>query len=174
LDFWDVNKTDPPPQNVPENFVINRVLIVNEKNEILMIREQSVWATPSYKYSERQYVKESVDSLANAYGVKIDSIKLHGQFSFKYDYQPYATLRNYYVAKYVSGDLKIPEGMAEVKWLPSAEAIEINTVTAIKQITEQIIKNPTVVWGGSFMVSHVGDDHPTKQVEPFYPLFENE
>ncbi|MFK7936502.1 MAG: NUDIX hydrolase [Saprospiraceae bacterium] len=166
------SKNQDAHQKQEDNFTINRLIIVNDNNEVLMMREKHVWATPSFLYNERQYVKEGLDSLANAYGVKIENLQLHGHFSFKYDYHSYATLRNYYVARYVSGEIKVPEGMNEVKWMPAAEAIEQNSVTAIKQITRQIMNHPNTVWGGSFMVSHVGDDHPTKMVEDFYPLFE--
>ena len=155
-----------------ENFIVNRVLITNDKDEMLMIREENVWAPPSFLYNKRQFVKEGIDSLANAHGIKITSPKLHGHFSFKYDYEPYATIRNIYTAQYVSGKVKVPKHLKEVVWLPIEEAIEKNTITAIKLMSDQIIKNPDVVWGGSFMVSHVGDDHPTKQVEGFYPLFD--
>ncbi len=172
LSFVACKQQEDTHHAAKENFVINRLIIINDKDEILMAKEQEVWASPAFLYSERQFVKESIDSLATAYGLTITSPQLHGQFSFKYDYQPYATLRNYYVAKYVSGTIKIPEPMEKVEWIPSAKAIEMNTVTAIKQITEQIINYPKVVWGGSFLVSHEGDAHPTKQVEAFYPLFE--
>lgn len=159
-----------PHRDPTHNFTVHRLIIVNDQHEMLMIREQHVWATPSFVYHERQYVKESLDSLARAYGLQISDVKLRGQFSYKYDYHPYATLRHYYQAKYVDGEVVVPEGMAEVKWLPIDEAIKINTVTSIKQITEQIMKFPETIWGGAFMVSHVGDEHPTKMVEPFYPL----
>lgn len=159
-----------PHRDPTHNFAVHRLIILNDKNEMLMSREQHVWGTPSFVYRERQYVKESLDSLARAYGLRISDVKLRGQFSYKYDYHPYATLRHYYQAKYVEGDLILPEGLAEVKWMPIDEAIEINTVTSIKQITEQIMKFPETIWGGSFMVSHVGNEHPTKVVEAFYPL----
>lgn len=160
-----------PHQNPTQNFTVHRLLILNDNNEMLMAKEQHVWATPSYVYKDRQYVKESLDSLANAYGIKIVDIKLHGQFSYKYDYHPHATLRHYYVARYANGKVKIPKGMNEAKWMPISEAIETNTVTSIKEITQQITQFPNTVWGGSFLVSHVGDEHPTKIVEAFYPLF---
>ncbi len=169
--FLACSQNETSHQNSNENFTINRLIIINNKNEILMMKEQWVWAPPSFLYNKQQFVKEGLDSLANAYGVKITRPKLHGQFSFKYDYQPYATLRNYYVANYVGGEIKVPKGDDKVQWMPSSEAIAINTVTAIKQITEQIINYPNVVWGGSFLVSQEGDDHPTKMVEEFYPLF---
>ncbi|MEN0049189.1 MAG: hypothetical protein AAF806_19170 [Bacteroidota bacterium] len=160
-----------PHQNPTHNFDVHRLIIVNDNNEMLMAREQHVWAAPSYVYKDRQYIKESFDSLAHAYGLQIADLKLHGQFSYKYDYHPHSTLRHYYVARYVNGKVKVPKGMDEAKWMPIPEAIEANTVTSIKEITQQIIQFPKTVWGGSFMVSHVGDEHPTKMVEAFYALF---
>ncbi|SEM01376.1 hypothetical protein SAMN04487910_3914 [Aquimarina amphilecti] len=160
-------------QDPTHNFVVQRIIILNEKNEILMSREENVWATPSLVYNKRQYLKEGLDSLLNEYGVKIKNLELRGQFSYKYDYHPYATLRNYFVATYDSGELKTPNRMDDAKWIPIDQAIEKNSVTSIKEITQQIMKYPNVIWGGSFMVSHVGDNHPTKMIEPFYPLFQS-
>lgn len=159
-----------PHQGPTHNFVVHRLIILNDQGQMLMCREQHVWATPSFIYKERQYVKEALDSLASAYGLQIEAAKLRGQFSYKYDYHPYATLRHYYVANYKSGSLKLPAGMDEAKWMPISEAIKANTVTSIKEITQQLISFPEKVWGGSFLVSHVGDEHPTKLVEAFYPL----
>ncbi|MFD2561614.1 NUDIX hydrolase [Aquimarina rubra] len=172
LSFLGCNQNSHQPPT--HNFTVQRLIIINDNNEILMSREENVWATPSLIYNKRQYLKEALDSLSNAYGVKIADLELRGKFSYKYDYHPYATLRDYFVARYVSGEIKIPEGLAEAKWMPIPEAIEKNSVTSIKEITKQIIEFPDVVWGGSFMVSHVGDHHPTKLVEPFYPLFRSE
>ncbi|MEM9929934.1 MAG: hypothetical protein AAF840_08960 [Bacteroidota bacterium] len=152
------------------NFTVHRLLIINDQNEMLMMREQHVWAPPSHLFDQRQYIREGLDSLAAAYGVTISTPQLRGQFSFKYDYHPYATIRNYYVARYESGTLQIPPGEDEAQWVPVPEAIARNSVTAIKQICDQIVSNPDAVWGGSFMVSHVGDDHPTEMVGGFYPL----
>ena len=75
------------------------------------------------------------------------------------------------MARFEGGDLLVPPGLDEAKWVKIEEAIKLNTVISIKNITRQIIENPNTVWGGSFLVSHVGDDHPTKMVERFYPLF---
>jgi len=159
-----------PHQSPTQNFAVHRLIILNDNNEMLLVKEQQVWATPSYVYKERQFLKESLDSLAHAYGLKISNLKLHGQFSYKYDYHPYSTLRHYYVAQYVSGQIKTPVGMDQVKWMPVPQAIEMNTVNSIREITQQIIQFPDTIWGGSFLVSHVGDEHPTKMVEAFYPL----
>jgi len=153
------------------NFTMQRLIIINENNEMLMCREDYVWANPSGMYSERQFIRESLHSIASTYGIKISEPKLHGQFSYKYDYHPFSTIRNYYVAKYVSGELKVPEGLDEAKWMPIPEAIEKTTVTAIQQSIKQIIDFPDTVWGSSFMVFRQQKGHPTKQIDGFYPLF---
>jgi len=169
--FLGCKESQSQHQDPTHNFTVKRLIIINDNNEMLMCKEQYVWATPSLIYNERQYTKEALESVANAYGVKIKDIELRGLFSYKYDYHPYATLRNYYVAKYVSGKLKVPDNEDDAKWIPIKEAIEKNTVTSIKEITKQIIEFPDTVWGASFMVSRTKGDHPTKMVEPFYPLF---
>ncbi len=160
-------------QEPTHNFTVQRLIIINDQNEMLMCREETVWAPPSLVYSKPQFLKEGLDSVSNAYGIQTTSPKLHGHFSYKYDYHPYATLRSYFVAQYVSGEIKIPEGLDDAQWMPLDMALEKNSVTSIKQITKQIIKFPYTVWGGSFLVSHVGDEHPTKMVEEFYPLFQS-
>ena len=166
-------KSQAQHEDPTHNFTVKRLIIINENNEMLMCKEKYVWATPSLVYNGRHYVKEALDSVANAYGVKIKDIQLRGQFSYKYDYHPYATLRNYYVATYVNGELKVPENMDDAKWMPISEAIKKNTVTSIKEITKQIMDFPDAVWGASFMVSRTKGDHPTKMIESFYPLFSN-
>ncbi len=158
-------------QDPTHNFTVQRLIIVNDANEMLMMREKHVWAPPSSVFNDRAFLTVSMDSLAAAYGIQIGDIELRGQFVYQYDYHPYATIRNYYVANYTSGAIRIPEGVDDVQWIPIQQAIDRNSVPSIKSSVAQIIKNPDFVWGGSFMVSHVGDDHPTKQVGAFYPLF---
>jgi len=154
------------------NFTVMRLIILNDQDEMLMMREQHVSVPPSLIFESRQYLKENLDSLAAAYGIKITTPQLHGYFSYKYEYHPHATMRSYFVARYVSGDIQKPAQYDDAQWIPLSNAIDKITVPAIKQITKQIIDNPNTVWGGSFMVSRDGDDHPTVIVEPFYPLFE--
>ncbi|MEM1359139.1 MAG: hypothetical protein AAGF89_13110 [Bacteroidota bacterium] len=161
-------------QPLDHNFTLQRLIILNDQQEMLMSREDSVWAMPFLLYQDRQHVKEGLDSVANSYGLTITEVELRGQFSYHYDYHPYASLRNYYFARYVSGTLKITEPVAEAKWLPIPEAIERNSITSIKEITRQIMNYPDVVWGGSFMVREEGDEHPTEMVEEFYVLFKRE
>lgn len=161
-----------------DNFTVLRVLIKNSDNQILMIGGKDWWGMPYVNLSKRQFLKEAIDSMALEHGIRLSDIELRGQFSFKYDYKPNMTFRNYYVAQYESGDIKVPKSTIEdefekIEWVNVNEAIERNNNTGIQEITRQILNHPDVVWGGSFMVSHTENDHPTKIVEDFYPLFKN-
>ena len=65
----------------------------------------------------------------------------------------------------------IESDFKNVEWVDIPAAIERNDNSGIQEITKQILNNPDVVWGASFMVSRTEHDHPTKIVEDFYPLF---
>lgn len=172
---------DTLPEEIPhykrtDNFTVLRVIISNDKNQILMTNDQGFWGMPWVNLTQRQFLNEAIDSMAMEHGIEISDTELRGQFCFKYDYKPNVTFRNYYVAQYKSGTIKIPKNTLETKfediaWVDIPEAIERNGNSGIKEITRQIMDNPDVIWGGSYMVSHTDDDHPTKMVEDFYPLF---
>jgi len=159
-----------------ENFTVLRVIIMNDDNQILMVGGEDWWGMPWVNLTKRQFVKESIDSMAVEYGIELSDIELRGQFCFKYDYKPTVTFRNYYVARYKSGNIKVPKNTLEdefekIEWVSLPEAIERNGNTGIIEITRQIINYPNAIWGGSFMVSHTDEDHPTRMVEEFYTLY---
>jgi len=172
----------PPTEEIPhylrkDNFSVLRVIILNADNQMLMINDSGYWGMPWVNLTKRQFVNEAIDSMAMELGITVSDLELRGQFCFKYDYKPNITFRNYYVAQYKSGTIKIPKNTIEskfenIEWVAIPEAIERNGNTGIKEITRQIMTYPATVWGGSFMVSHTDDDHPTKMVESFYPLFQ--
>lgn len=172
---------EPTKEEIPhylrkDNFTVLRVIIMNSKNQILMVGGKDWWGMPYVNLSKRQFLKEAIDSMALEHGIQLSDIELRGQFSFKYDYKPNMTFRNYYVAQYKSGEIKVPKNTLEdefenIAWVNTPEAIERNNNSGIREITRHILDNPDVVWGGSFMVSHTEDDHPTKMAEHFYPLF---
>jgi len=153
------------------NFTVIRLIIINENNEMLLGREDHVWAPPSMLFDQRYYSNEGLDSLTASIGIKVEDVQFRGYFGFKYEYHPYATRRAYYVARYQSGTAKLNQNSHEVGWFPMEEALEMINVTAIQQITKQLVKNPNSVWGGSFMVYRDGVNHPTEMVEPFYKMF---
>lgn len=160
-------------QEPTHNFTVHRLIVLNDKGEMLMGKEEGNWYTLANVYDKRQYVKECLDSMANEFGIKITPPQLRGYFSYKYEYHPHSTLRSFYVAQYVSGDLKPAGDMEEMRWMPIEEAIDKTPVEAIKLTKKQILDFPDTLWGGSFMVYRKGEEHHARQVEEFYPLFKS-
>lgn len=176
----DATQVETAQEEIPhylrkENFTVVRLIITNSKNQILMAGGDGWWGMPWVNLTKRQFLNEAIDSLATEYGIQLSDVELRGQFCFKYDYKPTVTFRNYYVAKYESGEIKIPRNTIEdefmkVEWVDIEESIKRNGNDGIEQITKHILDNPNYIWGASFMVSHTENDHPTKMVEDFYQL----
>lgn len=171
LALFSCTEAQDAHQEPTHNFTVHRLIVLNDKNEILMGKEEGNWYTFGHVYNESQYIKECLDSLANEYGFKISAPQLRGYFSYKYEYHPHSTLRAFYVAKYVGGDVKPAGATDEMRWMPMKEAIDKIPVESIKLATQQIFDFPNTVWGGSFLVYRKGEEHHTRTVEDFYPLF---
>jgi len=158
-------------QEPTHNFSVMRLMILNADNEVLMEKEEGNWYSPSFIYNKRQFIKEALDSLAHAYGVEIVNPKLHGYFSYKYEYHPYATLRSFYIAQYSKGEIMVSPPQEDVKWMPIEEAINKTPVKSMKEIMDQILNHQDTLWGGSFEIYRIGEEHQSRIVEDFYPLF---
>lgn len=166
-----VEEEQNPHWEPTHNFTVKRLLIFNDRNEVLMEKVESNWYPPSLVFYKRQHIKESLDSLSNTYGIKTKGLQLRAYLSFKYEYHPYATLRPYYTVNYISGDIVIPEDREDVKWMPIKDAVKKTPVESMKMIIEKITTSPDVVWGGTFMVYRKGEEHHARLEEPLFPLF---
>lgn len=176
----DSQSPEKPAEEIPhylrkDNFTVLRVIIMNAEDEILMVGGKDWWGMPWVNFTKRQFLNEAIDSMATELGIELTDVELKGQFCFKYDYKPTVTFRNYYMAQYKSGEPKVPKNTLEeefekIEWVDIPTALARNGNTGIRAITKHIVENPDTIWGGSFMVSHTDDDHPTKMVEDFYPL----
>lgn len=159
----------------PSNQTIIRLTVVNDNDEILMRKTQYGWMTPAVYFTERQNIHEVLDSLAGAYGIKISAPDLRGLFTYKYEFKSTADMRQFYVANYESGTLKPSTKEEEVYWMPIKEALNKleTTVPSLKQITEQTIDHPNILWGASFILYRENGNMSSKIEEDFYPLMKN-
>lgn len=153
------------------NFTVNRLIILNDNNEMLMGKDEGNWYPIAETYDKPQFVMEGLNNLSKEVGIKTTAPKLHGYFSYKYEYHPFSTLRAFYVAKYVSGTIRPSGNWDEMRWMPIDEAIAKTPVESIKMVTKQIVDFPDTLWGGSFVAFRKGEHHHTRMVEDFYPLF---
>jgi hypothetical protein len=158
-----------------DNYTIQRLIILNDKNEILMEKFWNGWQTPALRSNQNQSLKEGIDSMSTAIGIITEPIKLAGIFTYKYEGLPdhkEVSYRTHYIAKYKSGQLnKLKE--KEYFWFPIKDGVEKIGMEALKIETTQIVDNPNIVWGGSFLLSYKDDKlQSLKLVEKFYPLTE--
>jgi hypothetical protein len=171
----DTTKIIPKPATVKlaDNYTIQRLIVYNDKKEILMEKNWSGWQTPALRSNQNQSLKEGIDSMAKTIGISIDPIKLSGIFTYKYEGLPdhkEVSYRTHYSAKYKSGEL-IQTKDKEYKWIPIKEAIDKIGMEALKSETNQIVTNPKTIWGGSFLLTYKdGKLQTLNLVEPFYPL----
>ncbi len=158
-----------------DNYTIQRLLIFNNKKEILLEKGINCWMTPALRSNENQSLKEGLDSLAKAIGISIKIGRLAGVYTYKFKGLPdnkEVSYRTHYTAKYVSGELIQPQQPDRAyKWFPIKTATDNISTEALRAETNQIIKFTKTVWGGSFLYSYKDDIFESiKMTEDFYSL----
>lgn len=176
----DTTKIAPPTEVIKkiDNYTIQRLIIVNGNEEILMLKNKFGWHTPALRSNDNQSIKESLDSLASTMGFTIHSLKLAGLYTYKFEGLPdhkQVSFRSHYTAKFKTGNLIQPnEGDNEYHWMPVEEALEKITFASLKLETTQILKNPKCIWGGSFLIIWKDDKFiESKVLEEPYSLGNN-
>ena len=175
LSAQDTSKIVPKKQVIKraDNYTIQRLIVFNDKKEILMEKYWGGWQTPALRSNQNQSLREGLDSMATAMGISTEPVKLAGIITYKYEGLPdhkEVSYRTHYTAKYKSGN-PIKTKDKEYHWLPIKEALEKISMEALKIETTQIVNNPKVVWGGSFLLTYKDDKLQTlKLIEEFYPL----
>lgn len=157
--------------------VFNRLLILNSKNELLVVKVENadMWVTPGF-YQTKQTIRQGLDSIASTYGIKIKIPELKGVFLLKRDINGVlsTSTRNIYTAETKDREVKKPKGIEDAKWLPVNKAIEQITFPHINVMIEQIMNNPKKVWGGYLSQFKENGQWKTKILQDFYVLSEIE
>ncbi len=158
--------------------IFNRLLILNSKNELLVVKIENadLWVTPGYYKNNNQTIKKSLDSLSATYGIKIESPELKGVFLLKRDLngEISTSIRNIYTAKTKNSEFKKPKGIEEIKWLPVDKALKQITFPHINVMIEKIMNDPNKIWGGSLSQFKENENWKTKILQEFYVLSEVE
>lgn len=160
-------------QTAPRPSIFHRLLIFNEKNELLIIKIKSArrWVTPGWYQDDRQTVREGLDGEAASYGVRITPPELHGVFTLKRP-EHETSIRLIYTASLKGGTFKAPDSVEEVKWLPVPKALETLSFPHISAQIDHITKQPGTVWGGAQLMTLENGVYGQKTLEAFYPIFE--
>lgn len=160
------------PQQTPT--VINRfkLLVTNERNELLLIKWKGNWEVPGAEYGDSAVVKpikEFLEDLAARLGVKIKQQKLAGLFTYYMNDRQYPMIFSYYTAKLMEGQLKSGPGIEETKWFPVSEGIKTIPYPNSCAIIKQVLSAPHAVWGGAFRV-YPSQDWRYETIADFYKM----
>lgn len=156
-----------------DNFTktLSRLLIKNEKNELLVIKvEQGFWVTPALYNKHGKNIKESLNDFAKDYGVVLGDLQLKGMFYLDIEFTKSSCFRLFFETKIKSGNLVKPDNIVEMKWVSEEEAIKMMDFEHISLGLKKIVDDPNKLWGGSFLFYKENGILKSKQTEDFYPL----
>lgn len=163
-----------------DSYSILRLMVFNQKNEVLLIQNSNGWMTPATRHNNKLSINESLAKLAFDYGIDIAEPKLSGVFTFSFAYKSMSSFRSHYSARYTQGELMFPDYILDAKWFSIDKAIEKMSLPetkaslAIRDMTKQMLLNPETVWGGAFSLSKDANNKTIyKLVNDFYPLTNN-
>jgi hypothetical protein len=159
-----------------DSYTIQRLLIYNQKGEVLLEKNDFGWMTPALRHNSQTTIKDGLMNLASEYGLKVNSPKIAGIFMFMSDYKPISQFRQHFNCNIIDGKLKVPENKKDAQWFSISKAIEMMSLPdtkaplVIRDMTKQLLYYPEIIWGGTFLLSKNDGKITYKTTEEFYPL----
>ena len=133
-----------------ENYSFMKLLIENDKEEILLVKWDGEWELPGDKFNEAKSISIFLEGIAETVGVGIEDHKLFGLYTQKWRGVNYLTLMHYYKADYVTGDLKIPSDCTDVRWFSKSDALQKIPYDNMKFMIKWLDDNPGKIASTSF------------------------
>lgn len=124
-----------------------KLLVQNEKKEILLINFDGSWEIPGSRYADNSTIPVFLDSMAIDHGIKIKDPKLAALVTFHHEVRDYPTMMFYYRAHYVSGELTTPSWGQDVKWFSLDDAYKAIPYQEMNYILKSIINQDTFLEG---------------------------
>ena len=159
-----------------DTYTIQRLIIYNSNGEILLEKHKNGWMTPALRHNSKVTTNKGLKNLASDFGLIISTPKLTGIFMFISEYKPQSSFRQHYVSNLVGGELTLPDGKLDVKWFLPHKAVEMMSlpdaklIFAVRDMTDQILKYPKIIWGGTFTLWKENNKTVYKTTESFYPI----
>ncbi len=159
-----------------DSYTIQRLLIFNSNGEILLEKHVNGWMTPALRHNSKSATNEALKHLASEFGLEISTPRLAGIFMFISEYKPQSSFRQHYITNVTGGEVIVPEGKLDVKWFEPQKAIEMMSlpdaklIGAVREMTEQILNYPDVIWGGTFTLWKENGITNYRTSENFYSI----
>ncbi|WP_395373528.1 hypothetical protein [Marinicella sp. W31] len=159
-----------------DSYTIQRLIIYNDKGEVLLEKNNFGWMTPALRHNSKVSINQGLTDLAAEFGVVISKPKLSGLFMFISDYKPISQFRQHYSTQYHGGSLIVPENRLDAQWVSINLAIQLMSLPetkaplVIKDMTQQILNYPEIIWGGTFLLSKNNEKITHEILEGYYPI----
>ncbi|MGB5983157.1 MAG: hypothetical protein WBG46_13530 [Nonlabens sp.] len=124
-----------------------KLLIMNQKQEILLIDFDGSWEIPGSCYKMDSTIPVFLDEMALDHGVKIQNDRLVALVTFHHEVRDLPTMMFYYTADYFSGNLKTPSWGRNVQWFKLQDAYEIIPFKEMVHIIKSIQKQNDLLSG---------------------------
>lgn len=158
-------------QDKIDNYSFMKLYVTNNKQQVLILGGGDEWEITGARYNDSLSIHDFVTWMGDRMGIKIKNIRLRGLLTFHYAWKSNPTLMHYYTAEYESGELVLPEGCEQIKWVKKSETAKLIPFGEMNMIIEKINKCD-YLFGGSFRIykDSVTRKRYSKVIEPFYRL----
>ncbi len=165
--FWSCNtrSEDCPTSN--RNYF--KVLILNEKDEVLLVEFKEIWEFIGGTYNTSSSLEEYVQKLAGTANITVTDIRLRGLFSIYWNDGEKPDVQHYYTARYTSGDMQSPGDCTGAVWADLNKSRELIAYKDMLWMYETVLESETL-WGGTYRI--VKDrEKGTREVEHLVDYF---
>lgn len=158
-------------QEKVNNYSFMKLYVTNDKGETLLLGGGNSWEITGARYNDTLSIREFVNWMGFRMGIKLMNIKLRGLLTFHYTERSNPTLMHYYTAEYESGNLVLPEGCEDIKWVSRNESAKLIPFEEMNTIIDKI-NECDYLFGGSFRIYRdpVTGKRYSKVIEPLYRL----
>ena len=157
-----------------KNFSYFKLVVTNEKEEMLLVQYKGIWELPGKKYIDTRTISQFTAFMSEELGVIHEDLRLRGLFSFYYNEAKNPILFNYYSSKYKSGTIIAPSDCTDIAWFSIEEALKIIPFETMRLVLGKMYKQKGYVWGASMRIHKEANSIINSVImeEEFYPLSE--
>tara|TARA_R110002033_G_scaffold49951_4_gene96875 strand:+ start:153 stop:716 length:564 start_codon:yes stop_codon:yes gene_type:complete len=159
-----------------DSYTIQRLIIFNEKGEVLLQKHKNGWMTPALRHNTEVTINKGLLALATDFGLEVSIPQLQGIFMYFHSDNKKPSFRQHYSCKLITGELKTPKGALNVNWFSLNEVVkkmlipDAKIVSSVGEATKQIFDYPNIIWGGSYMLVKGNGKTKSQMIENFYPI----
>ncbi|MBV7270318.1 hypothetical protein [Winogradskyella luteola] len=153
-----------------DNYTIKRLLICNEKDELIVVKYGDTWNVPALRYNQSESINQSLNNLAKDMGIEITKPEIGGIFSFTYSFNEQAALRMFYVANYKTGNLKPKSGWDSIKWISKEDFLKMKGQDLYSLMASKIEEDSSTLWGAAFFLFKEDEEIKYTITEEFYSI----